>query len=319
MYLKNSFLVLLLLLSACRGREEAPSIPKTTAAPESAYAHPEALIEAEELQAVRGHKHIRLVDFREREAFDKGHLPGAIPLWRSDIEDPAHQVEGMMATKPEMEKLFSELGVSPLDTLILYDDQGGVNAARLWWVLKAYGFEPVRLLNGGIDSWNAMEGEVSTIYEPAPSRKFRFPMEDPPHIKIDKDSLRSVLETGDWTLIDARTPEEYSGKRMKKGAQKAGHIPGSVNIDWARAVHYHGSKKFRPVEELKAIYKDLPEDNDHPIVVYCHSGVRSAHTSFVLTQLLGYNRVYNYDGSWLEWSAAEGTPIEKDSTTLILQ
>ena len=106
---------------------------------------------------------------------------------------------------------------------------------------------------------------------------------------------------------------------MKKGARKAGHIPGSVNIDWAKAVYYNGSKKFRPLEELRTIYAGLPEDKEHPIVVYCHAGVRSAHTSFVLTQLMGYNRVYNYDGSWLEWSASEGAPIEKDSTTLIMQ
>ncbi len=319
MYLKNSLLVLLLLLGACRSREEAPVVAETTEAPAQAYAHPEALMEAEALRVVRDHQHLKLVDFREREDFEKGHLPGAIPLWRSDIEDRANPVEGMMATKPEMEKLLSALGISPLDTLVVYDDQGGVNAARLWWVLRAYGYRPVRLLNGGIQSWQALEGEMSTSYDPAPARTFRFLTENPDPVKIDKDSLHSLLETGGWTLIDARTPEEHSGTRMKKGARKAGHIPGSVNIDWAKAVYYNGSKKFRPLEELRTIYTGLPEDKDHPIVVYCHSGVRSAHTSFVLTQLMGYNRVYNYDGSWLEWSASEGAPIEKDSTTLIMQ
>lgn len=316
---KTSLLMLLVLLGACRGREAAPLTLEKTSEQSSGYAHPESLIEAGELLANLGSEHLRIIDFREQEAFDQGHLPDAIPLWRSDIEDHTHQVPGMMATKPEMEKLLSDIGISSLDSLVLYDDQGGVNAARLWWVLRTYGYNQARLLNGGLQSWENAQGGVSAVYQPLPPGSFKFPDKDAPHLKIDKDSLHALLEAEDWTIIDARTIEEHSGKRMKKGAKNAGRIPGSLHIDWADALDYHGTKKFRTPEELQRIYKGLPQDKNSPVVVYCHSGVRSAHTSFVLTQLLGYNRVYNYDGSWLEWSASEGTPIEKDSTTLILQ
>lgn len=307
------------MFGSCRGREATPVVPEKSEPATPAYAHPESLIEAGELLAIQENEYIRIIDFREREIFEQGHIPDAIPMWRSDIEDHSHDVKGMMATKPEMEKLLSNLGISSQDSVILYDDQGGVNAARLWWVLRTYGFNQVRLLNGGMQSWKDAQGSISTIYEPRGEQSFKFPAKDAPHLKIEKDSLHSLLETAHWTLIDARSAEEHSGKRMKKGAETAGRIPGSLNIDWADAVDYHGTKKFRPPGELKRIYGGLPENKNTPVVVYCHSGVRSAHSSFVLTQLLGYTRVYNYDGSWLEWSASEGAPIEKDSITLILQ
>ncbi len=316
---KNKLLILLILLSACRGREVTPLDSEKAGVKPLNYAHPESLIEVDELLAIQNNEDIRIIDFREREAFDQGHLEGAIPLWRSDIEDHTHHVRGMMATKSEIEKLLSSHGISSKDSLILYDDQGNVNAARLWWVLRTYGFNQVRLLNGGLQSWQNEKGEVSTAYEPRPEGSFRFPLRDAPHLKIEKDSLHSLLVAEHGTLIDARTTDEHSGKRIKKGAKTAGRIPGSINIDWAHAVDFHGTKKFRTPKELTKVYKGLPEDKDTPVVVYCHSGVRSAHTFFVLTQLLGYTRVYNYDGSWLEWSASEGAPIEKDSTTLILQ
>jgi thiosulfate/3-mercaptopyruvate sulfurtransferase len=333
MFWRNNLLVLLILTAACRGREDAAmdsprnhpdSLQGVVASGNSTenatdYAHPLALIEAGELLAFQKNEHVRIIDFREREIFDKGHVPQAIPIWRSDIEDHTHHVEGMMATKPEMEKLFSSLGISAQDTLIVYDDQAGVNAARLWWVLKTYGFNQVRLLNGGFQSWQQQQGPVSSFYETLPAQRFVFPAEDAPHLKIDKDSLHALMKLKHWTLVDARTADEHSGKRLKKGAKSAGRIPGSLNIDWADAVDYHGTKKFRTADQLQTIYKGLPQNKNNPVVVYCHSGVRSAHTSFVLTQLLGYTRVYNYDGSWLEWSASEGAPIEKDSATLILQ
>ena len=319
MFWRSSLLVVLIFVGACRSREEATAPASITVVEKADYAHPESLIEAGELLALWEHEHIRIIDFREREAFEQEHIPNALPMWRGDIEDKEHHVPGMMASKSEMEKLLSHLGLSASDTLILYDDQAGVNAARLWWVLRTYGFNQVRLLNGGLHSWKDARGPLGSEWEKLPANRFKFPPEEALHLRIDKDNLASLMTGEEWTLIDARTAEEHSGNRMKKGAQNAGHIPGSVHIDWADAVDYHGTKKFLPPEELQVAYRELPEDKDAPVVVYCHSGVRSAHTSFVLTQLLGYNRVYNYDGSWLEWSSLEGVPIDKDSTTLILQ
>ena len=319
MFWRSSLLALLFLVGACRGREEAAAPASIKVVEKADYAHPGSLIEPEELLVIWEHEHIQIIDFREQEGFEEEHIPKALPMWRNDIEDRQHPVPGMMASKPEIEKQLSDLGLSASDTLILYDDQAGVNAARLWWVLRTYGFTQVRLLNGGLQSWREAQGPLSSDRITRPAEQFVFPSEEAPHFRIEKDSLASLMKSEHWTLIDARTAEEHSGKRIKKGAKNAGHIPGSLNIDWAEAVDYHGTKKFLPPEKLKLAYKELPEDKDAPVVVYCHSGVRSAHTSFVLTQLLGYNRVYNYDGSWLEWSALEGAPIDKDSTTIILQ
>jgi thiosulfate/3-mercaptopyruvate sulfurtransferase len=185
--------------------------------------------------------------------------------------------------------------------------------------LQVYGFDKTRLLNGGLQNWEIQEGPLDTLYTALPPKTFRFESPGKPSLKISRDSVLALLNNPQWTLIDTRTADEYSGKRQKEGARAAGRIPGSMNIDWAEAVHYNKDMTFRSVEDLKKKYRRLPEDREQPIIAYCHSGVRSAHTSFVLTQLLGYNQVHNYDGSWLEWSTFANAPIEKDSVTSILK
>ena len=316
---RSSILVFFLLLGACREKEKATAVEETPAQVEAGYANPLALVEATDLMALSGEPHLKVIDFRKREAFDKGHIPGSIPMWRPDIEDKDAPVRGLIASKEAMEALLSGLGISSEDTLVIYDDEGNVNAARLWWVLKVYGFDRTRLLNGGLQQWEKEKGPLSSEYTALPPATFRFEGPGRPYLRIGIDSVRAVLDNPEWTLIDTRTDDEYSGKRQKEGAQAAGRIPGSIHIDWAEAVYYNGDKTFRPVGELKKKYRKLPEDRDEPIIAYCHSGVRSAHTSFVLTQLLGYNHVQNFDGSWLEWSSTKGAPIVKDSLTSILK
>ncbi len=311
--------MLALSLIACKGKEaETVSEPAPVVA-EEAYFNPDALIEPDELMAMTGEAQLKIIDFREREAYEKGHIPGSIRLWRSDIEDPTQPIPGMIAPKETMEALFSGLGIESGDALILYDDHAGVNAARLWWVLQVYGHQNVRLLNGGLQGWEHLEGPSSREDKSFPPSNFRFQGKEAPSLRIERDSLLAHLDRSDWNVVDVRTRDEYSGKRMKAGAKAAGHIPGSVHIDWADAVHYNGDHKFRPFKDLKRVYRQLPEDRNSTIITYCHSGVRSAHTTFVLTQLLGYRQVHNYDGSWLEWSSIEGAPIETDSLTTIMQ
>ncbi|MCO5725814.1 sulfurtransferase [Robiginitalea marina] len=313
----SSILIIILLLGSCRQQEAVAPVAETAVQP-GAYAHPASLVSVDELVRLSGHKHLKVIDFRQREAFDQGHIPGALPMWRSDIEARDQATPGLVASGEALEALLSGLGISPEDTLVVYDDQGGPDAARFWWAMRLYGFEQVRLLNGGLQAWQGEGLPLNAAYTAPSPANFRFAGAGDPSLRIEKDTLLGLLGSPEWALIDTRTHEEYSGKRQKDGALAAGHIPGSLHIDWAESVRYNGDKTFRTPEELAKIYQDLPADRDGLIVTYCHSGVRSAHTSFVLTQLLGYTRVRNYDGSWLEWSSTPGLPIEKDSLTSIL-
>ena len=304
----NFFVVVLLVLASCK-QEAEPLVLK--------YYNEEALIEVAELNRIRESEGIKIIDFRRRADFDAGHIPNSLPMWRSDIEDEAFPGMGLMAPAEVVASLLSERGISTDDLLILYDDQANCDAARLWWVLQVYGFNRVRLLNGGLQAWQAAGGKTTEEYTQMQPQQFYF--EGPSHeeMKISKEDLRAVLGDKNWAILDARTTDEYCGKRQKKGAARAGRIPGSLHLDWAKAVHYNEDKTFRSPEELEKIYGELKKEAN--IVAYCHSGVRSAHTSFVLSELLGYRQVRNYDGSWIEWSADPEAPITQDSITTLFQ
>ena len=277
------------------------------------------LVEAEELLSQLLVEELVIVDFRTKEEYDKGHIPGAVRAWRSDIESPDYPYGGMMASAAQLESLFSDLGIQSEARLVLYDAKGGCDAARLWWVLSQYGFHRAQLLNGGIQAWKEIGGALSYSDKRKNPAVFRFRQPVEGNMHISKEELTVLGEDSEIVLIDARTLDEYNGKRQKKGSARAGRIPGSVRVDWTEAVDYHGSMKFKSLEELDSLYGNIIPSKATPVVTYCHSGVRSAHTTFVLTQLLGYKNVRNYDGSWTEWSHFDELPVIKDSLTLILQ
>lgn len=274
------------------------------------------LIEFEEFEKIAKHNKVKIIDFRKPEEYKLDHIAGAINIWRSDIRSTSFPYSGMMASRLEVEALFQKKGIRQGDLLVIYDDKGLCDAARLWWMLQIYGYDNIRMLHGSYSTWKKQNKASTEIPATKPS-KFRFQNQLSLQYFTGKEEIREVL--GEKLILDTRTEDEFHGKRQKKGASKAGHIPGAIQIDWANAVNYHGDRRFKPVEELKDIYKDVLAHSEDTIITYCHSGTRSAHTTFVLTQLLGMKNVKNYDGSWIEWSYFNDLPFEKDSITTIFE
>ena len=273
------------------------------------------LIEVEQLQSRMGEKDLMIIDMRKPEFYKQGHIEGAVNVWRDQLEDQSFPYGGMMATKDSVESLLSSLGISNGHSLVIYDDRGCPDAARLWWLLKFYNFERVSLLNGGLEAWQGSGMELSRDKVRYTPTSFKFSDSSNMHIWIDRESLIAHLNNtkSNMILIDARSKDEYQGSTHKAGARKAGRIPASLHIDWAEAVDFEDHKKIKSAEQLRKLYHKYGVTERDTIVVYCHSGSRSALTTFVLTEILAYPNVRNYDGSWTEWSYFDHLPYDKDS------
>jgi thiosulfate/3-mercaptopyruvate sulfurtransferase len=255
---------------------------------------------------------VRLVEVDvDTTAYEKGHLPGAVGWnWRNDLQaKPARDI----APKEQLEQLLSRSGVGPETTVILYGDNNNWFAAYAYWTLKYYGLDNVKLINGGRVKLEA-EGRQFTTDVPSPaSANFKFSGGTNEAIRAYRDDVAERI--GKAGLVDVRSPGEYSGELLapenlpQEGAQRGGHIPTAKNIPWAKAVKEDGT--FKDVAELKELYGGQGITGDRETIAYCRIGERSAHTWFVLTEILGYQDVRNYDGSWTEWGSLIKAPIEK--------
>ena len=279
----------------------------------SLVSHEGYLITASEVMSISKNDSFKILDFRKEANYEKEHISGAIQIWRTDIENPNFEYGGMMPSKEQVETLFSSLGISTTDYIIIYDDNGLCEAARLWWILQNYDFDRVKLLQGGLSDWKSAGGKVDTSIPTYSKSEFTLTDQSSMKYFTPKEDVKKAIENED-TIIDTRSTDEYLGIYQKKGAAKAGRIPNSIHIDWAEAINFHGDKSLKSIVELEKTYNKRITKKSDPIILYCHSGVRSAHTTFVLTQLLGYENVKNYDGSWTEWSHFDELPIEKSLT-----
>ncbi|WP_299336389.1 sulfurtransferase [uncultured Psychroserpens sp.] len=310
----NVLFLVVFVLFGCKDKEveQMPVVKKEPNEMSHSY-----LVEVDELSKLVGKPDIKIIDFRKPEFYLDEHIPGALNIWRTDIEDLSYPYKGIMISKEQLEVLFSNLGIKNSDTIIIYDDNGLCDSSRLWWILQNYDFTGVKLFHGGFKAWKENNGEVTSELPKIVQTVFKLPEYSSMKYYVSKADMVEALY-GKTILLDTRTDDEFSGKRQKSGAAKGGRIPNSKWIDWSSAIDYHGDLMIKPYDELDRIYKQLASKND-TIIVYCHSGVRSAHTTFILTQLLGYKNVRNYDGSWTEWSYFEDLPFEQDSITTIKQ
>ena len=248
------------------------------------------------------------------ELYEEGHIADAVKLhWRDDLQDP---VVRDLVEKEAFEQLLGRLGISNETTLVLYGDKNNWFAAYAYWYLKIYGHEDVRILDGGRQKWIDESRELTTEV-PSPKPAGYQAQERDESIRAYRDAVREMIDAGEKALVDVRSPAEFSGELIappgyeQEGAQRGGHIPRAASIPWASAVQDDGT--FKPADELRELYEGKGITADKEVTAYCRIGERSAHTWFVLRELLGYPEVRNYDGSWTEWGNLVDVPIEKGS------
>ena len=277
------------------------------------YAHPESLVSTAWVAEHGGDANVRLVEVDvDTSAYEQGHIAGAVGWnWQSQLQQP---VRRDLATKEEIEELLGSAGIGNDTTVILYGDNNNWFAAWAFWQLKYYGHRDVRLMNGGRVKWEA-EGRPMTTDVPSVSAVSYTASEGDQNIRAYRDQVLALVNAGSISLVDVRSPAEFSGELLapanlpQEGSQRGGHIPGASNIPWGQAVAEDGS--FKSADELRTLYGGQGIDGSRETIAYCRIGERSSHSWFVLTQLLGFENVRNYDGSWTEWGSIVGAPIEK--------
>ena len=278
------------------------------------YAHPDRLVSTEWLADRLTDNSIVVVESDEDVLlYETGHIPGAVKVdWHSELND---QLIRDYVDGPGFSKLMAEKGIGRDSTVVFYGDNFNWWAAYALWVFTLFGHEDLRLLDGGRQKWIEEGRELITDVSQRVATDYPVAVRDDAPIRAFRDEVLAHVES-QGKLVDVRSPEEYRGELLhmpnypQEGALRGGHIPGAASVPWKQAANDDGTFKSRT--ELEAIYQEevgLSKDDD--VIAYCRIGERSSHTWFVLTRLLGFPQVRNYDGSWTEWGNVVGAPIEK--------
>lgn len=280
----------------------------------SNYVYPEVLVDTQWVVDHRDDPNVRIVESDEDILlYNTGHIPNAIKIdWQLDLQD---QLKRDYINKEKFEQLMSEKGIATTTKVVFYGDKSNWWACYAFWAFKLFGHENCLIMNGGRQKWI---DEKRELINDVPS----FQTTEYTVQKLNEEAIRSFRDDvtphvgNNLPLIDVRSPDEFSGKLLhmenypQEGALRGGHIPGAKNVPWARAANEDGT--FKTADELKTIYEsEVGLKSSDDVIAYCRIGERSSHTWFVLTYLLGYSNVRNYDGSWTEWGNLVRAPIEK--------
>jgi len=273
----------------------------------------EALVSVEWVAANCDDPNVRLIEVDvDTTSYDTGHIANAVGWnWETQLQQ---NLSRDLVSPEEMKSLLETSGISNETKIVLYGDNNNWFAAWAFWQLKYYGHDNVQLMDGGRVKWLAEDRPLTTDTPSHPKGSYNIP-EPNRDLRIYRDELLQELSSDNLRLVDVRSNEEYTGKFLappafpQEGAQRAGHIPNAKNIPWGQAVNEDGT--FKSIQELQQLYGANDIDDSKDVVTYCRIGERAAHSWFVLTQLLGFEKVRNYDGSWTEWGSIVGAPIEK--------
>jgi thiosulfate/3-mercaptopyruvate sulfurtransferase len=277
------------------------------------YANPDALVETDWLEEHLDDPRVRIIEVDEdTTAYEKGHIRGAVGWnWATDLHT---SVGRDYVSQAELSSRLSDAGVGDDTTVVLYGGNNNWFAAYAYWILKLRGFDDVRLLNGGRKKWELESRELTRDVPSHAPTGFTISGPERPEIRALRDEVLSRVgsQTG---LVDVRAPEEFRGEKLapdhlpQEQSQVPGHIPGAANVPWGKAANDDGT--FKSADELRALYEGEGITPDRDVIAYCRIGERSSHTWFALRELLGYNDVKNYDGSWTEYGSLVGAPVEK--------
>ncbi len=277
------------------------------------YAHPDSLVDTQWVADNLGKAGIALAEVDvDTSAYDSGHIEGSLGWnWQTDLQNT---VTRELLTSDEVADLLGRSGISNDTTIVLYGDNNNWFAAWAFWFLRMYGHQDVKLMNGGRVKWVA-EGRPITNDVPSSTAVSYSASGADTSLRALRDTVLAAASAGGTQLVDVRSPAEYSGEVIapenmpQEGAQRSGHIPGAASIPWLTTINDDGT--FKSADELTGIYDSKGIDGGTDVITYCRIGERSAHTWFALTQLLGFDNVSNYDGSWTEYGSLVGAPIEK--------
>jgi thiosulfate/3-mercaptopyruvate sulfurtransferase len=279
------------------------------------YVNPDVLVSTEWVAAHLNDASIRIIESNEDPLlYPSGHIPGAVQVdWTNDLNDPLRRD---YLNKSGFEALMSRIGVTNDTTVVFYGDKNNWWACYAFWVFQLFGHNKAKIVDGGRLKWEQEGRELTREVPSYPATSYTAPERDDSRIRAFRDQVLAHVNAG-LPLVDVRSPDEYSGKLLhmanypQEGALRGGHIPGAKSVPWARAANPENGT-FKDAAQLRAIYEgEMGLKADDDVVAYCRIGERSSHTWFVLTYLLGYKHVRNYDGSWTEWGNSVGVPIEK--------
>jgi thiosulfate/3-mercaptopyruvate sulfurtransferase len=280
----------------------------------SGYANPDVLVSTDWVAQHLNDPKVRLVESNEDVLlYDTGHIPGAVNIdWHADLNDPLVRD---YVNPQQFAALLSRNGISPDTTVVFYGDKNNWWASYAFWVFQLFGHKNAKLMNGGRMKWVAEGRELSKERPNYPAANYPVPTRDDSKIRAFREDVLKHQAAGK-PLVDVRSPGEFRGELLhmadypQEGAVRGGHIPGAKSVPWARAANPDGT--FKSAEDLRAIYEgEQGLKSGDEIVAYCRIGERSSHSWFVLTYLLGYPNVRNYDGSWTEWGNSVRVPIER--------